>query len=146
MTASDMIMSVWEPWLSMLVCHALDLIPTKSTFLFLIQQPGTDPGIRYRQEEKCGSDYKRNAYKFFYGKCLSRWCSDSFHVCLKSTITLFHKYSEAWYWYFDLYAYLSSANCLYCFAVVDSILLLVLMSAHTGLIGSCSCLVFALMC
>lgn len=144
MTVSDMIMSVWEPWLSMLVCHALDLIPTKSTFLFLIQQPGTDPGIRYRQEEICGSDYQRNAH---INSCTVSACQGDAQTVFRQGVKTY-MYTEAWYWYFDLYAYLSTAReVLYCFAfVLDSILLLVLMSAHTGLTGSCSCLVFALMC
>lgn len=51
----------WETWPSLLVPHAPELIPIKSTFVFPIEQPGTDPRIRYGEqgEQIYGSDSQR---------------------------------------------------------------------------------------
>lgn len=45
----------------MLVPHAPELIPIKSTFVFPTQQPGTDPQIRYSEqgEKIYGSDSQK---------------------------------------------------------------------------------------
>lgn len=95
-----MIMSVWEPWLSVLVCHVPDLIRIKSTFLSLIPQPGTDPRIRYSKwaEKIRGSTHQENAH-LNYGRCSSSWCSylkQAVFMFFKSVrVELFHKYDLA---------------------------------------------------
>lgn len=59
--------SWWETWPSVLVPHVPELIPIKSTFVFRIEQPGTDPWIRYgEQGEKIyGSDSQRSPHIHF---------------------------------------------------------------------------------
>lgn len=54
--------SWWETWPSVLVPHVPELIPIKSTFVFPIEQPGTDPRIRYGEqgEEIYGGDSQRS--------------------------------------------------------------------------------------